>query len=50
MKAMAPETAPWLAPRDCSKEQWGGWSMCDFGGRAVHAIKHLFLQKALLVL
>lgn len=50
MRTMAWETAPRVALRDCSKGSGQGRSMCDFGGGAVHAIKHLFLQKALSVL
>jgi len=50
MKTAAWETTPWVAMRNCSKEVGGeGQYIQDFGGGGIHAIKHIFFQKHLLV-
>ena len=50
MRTAAHETAPQIALRHCSKETQGeGQYTCDFGEGRIHTIKHIFLQRFLLV-
>ena len=50
MRTAAQEIAPQIALRHCSKETQGeGQYICDFGEGTIHTIKHIFLQRFLLV-
>ena len=48
MRTATWETAPQIAPINCSKEVGGGGCpyICDLGEEGVHAIKCIILQKA----